>query len=72
MVLLTCVAEGSMLAVESPCPEKLVLEAWGLVRCILKKFLLLRPRGKVVESYGALGSFPRWCFLQRQHVAHFN
>ena len=64
MVSLTCVIEGSMVTAESPCPEKLVLEAWGLVRGIFKKFLLLGPSSEVVEPNGALGSFSRRSLLE--------
>ena len=72
IISLTCVAEGSMVTAEGPRPEKLILEAWGLVGGILEEFLLLGPRGKVVEPYGALGSLPRRSLLQRQQIAHLH
>ena len=59
-----------MIAAEGPRPEEFVIEAWGLVGCILEKFLFLRPCSKVIESYDALGPFSRWCHLQREQVAH--
>ena len=72
MVSLTCMVEGGMLAAEGPCPEILVLKVGGLVGGIFQEFLLLGPRGKVVESYGALGPFPRRSLLQSQQISHFN
>ena len=72
MVSLTFVTEGSVVAAEGPRPEEFVLEAWGLVRCILKKFLFLGPGSEVIKSNGAFGPLPRRSLLQSQQIAHFN
>ena len=63
---LTCMVEGGVLATESPCPEKFVLEIWGFARYILKKFLFLGPDSEVLEPDGAFGPLPRRSLLQRQ------